>query len=482
MSSPLTERLALLSRTHGDYPAIATERESLTFSELGDAVARAYKWLSRVTVPTRSCVVLVENREIDDVVLLLAALRSRNPFAVVSAVALQQESVPLPEPSVLLVAPKHTALYSMKHPKVVSKDGWRREAGSVDLVQENAHHATLLIQTSGSSGPSRWVIHDQDSLFRSIRALEDNAQPLSGKPTRWLSVFPLSTIGGLVILLRYIASGDCVILPAQSRVRELSQICAQLEVSGLALFPEAAAAVLRHITLHPASFTSVRIIGSGGSVLDRRVTRELELRLGVLLVNSYGSTELGGPVLIALGAGAAFEALPSVLVRLDDGGHLGAPGELQVQTDVRPRGYWAGTTTRPLEYVDPQGWYSTGDVFVPRGSGLDFSHRLSQGPATSAEVFRAVTLVEEAIGSGCCVALFGNVEPSLEGILLFVEPGGHDGPAIQALADEIVSAVTSVPYRIVILDELPRTSTGKVCLSALRKQFPVAEMVSTVDD
>src|SRR5207248_479186 len=152
----------------------------------------------------------------------------------------------------------------------------------------------------------------------SIRALVNAPASATGQET-WLSPLPLSTIGGYVVLARTLAAGDRLVLMPRFHPRRAAKLMASEGTTGIAFAPAMLGMLLRLPDLDQYDFSSLSVVGVGSSPLAPSLAAAATDRLGALVVNSYGSTELAGAVLLASFTDPTlFEVLDSAEVRVCD--------------------------------------------------------------------------------------------------------------------------------------------------------------------
>jgi long-chain acyl-CoA synthetase len=219
-------------------------------------------------------------------------------------------------------------------------------------------------------------------------------------------------------------------------------------------------------------------------LLPELVSRYAEA--GVPLYEGYGLTEAAPVVtsnLVPLSDGSGWaepkpgsigRALPGVEVRLmddtEDEVEVGDLGLLEVRGPNLFAGYWPDSSGGP----DAEGWFATGDLavadddgdyyLVGRRNDLVLVNGFNVYPAEVEAVLAKLEGVRE-------VAVLG--EPEVDGsqaVVAYVvpEPGASLDP------DELIAAAGAslarfkLPRRIVEVDALPHTATGKVMKWRLR--------------
>ncbi|MDC4233532.1 AMP-binding protein [Actinomyces sp. B33] len=325
----------------------------------------------------------------------------------------------------------------------------------------------LVIATSGSSaGTPRLVGLSIDALIASARATE---KALDG-PGTWILALPCDHIAGAMVLLRAALAEtspqivDCsegfdptALLPAVAGATEDPSVPAYLS-----LVPTQLAACLDAGDDVRAALASLAAVLVGGSAIDPDLV-DAARGHGIRVVTTYGMTETcGGCVYDGL-------ALPGVSVRA-------------VDSESGTRLAVAGPTlmTRYLDadspFFDEGGtrWLMTGDIGAIRASGhvevrgraddVIISGGLSVSPEPVADALLDVDGVREAWVVGVPDDKWGEI---VTGVVVPDEmPDG--GEAMASFGERIRDEVGEVlgrpqsPQRIVAVDALPRTASGKI--------------------
>jgi amino acid adenylation domain-containing protein len=149
----------------------------------------------------------------------------------------------------------------------------------------------------------------------------------------------------------------------------------------------------------------------------------------------------------------------------------GEPGELLVSSDTMMRGYWNRPDLDAQAIVEEDGerWYRTGDLIAVRSDGnLVFLGRIDnqvkvRGHRVEIEAVEAVLL--DIDGIDAAAVLVERPPSGDDHLVAVVSPAsaianGRDTDLIRHLAATLPRY--AVPSRVVGLDDLPRTGTGKV--------------------
>jgi long-chain acyl-CoA synthetase len=297
-----------------------------------------------------------------------------------------------------------------------------------------------------------------------------------------LGVLPLFHIFGLnvVLGLTFVAGASVLLVERFDPQSALDSITAHgvTVVSGAPTMWSAWASLSG---TRPTALSTVRLATSGAAKLDVQVERAIKERFGVDVMEGYGLTEASPVVTSGTGLsapeGSIGVPLPGLRVRLVDADGqdalVGDPGELWVSGPNVFAGYWNDPeATRST--VDADGWLHTGDVAVVDDDGFLFLvDRIKDLIIVSGfNVYPAE--VEEVIAS----------HPAVDDVAVIGVPHPHSGEAVKAYVvvrdgvsvdeDEIIThceahlARYKCPQKVMFVDEIPQSATGKVLRTALR--------------
>jgi long-chain acyl-CoA synthetase len=224
----------------------------------------------------------------------------------------------------------------------------------------------------------------------------------------------------------------------------------------------------------------VRLMLSGSAPLSPEVLREFTDRTGVPVHQGYGLTEASPVVTSTLCSetnqvGSVGAALPGIEIRLvDDDGRAPEgddPGEIEIRGANLFSGYWPDGAGGPTA----EGWWATGDVgFLDDTGDLFLVDRLKELVIVSGFNVYPVEVedVIEEVPGVAEVAVIGVAhEETGEAVVAYVRaPGADPGAVAEAVREHcrIRLARFKQPSRVEVVDELPRTVTGKVQKGRLR--------------
>jgi acyl-CoA synthetase len=341
----------------------------------------------------------------------------------------------------------------------------------------------LLNSTSGTTGLPKCVTHDQRRWFY-FHELAVEAGELSERDVMmsvvpapfgfgiWTSHVTPVLLGAPTVLLARFTPEDALAAIERHRVSVLAAVSTQFIM------------LLNSPALAKADLSSLRALFTGGEAVPAARAAEFEERTGAKLLQFYGSNETGALSRTTtrdtreLRLTTAGRILEGMSVRLFDeqGRDVTASGQgiPACRGPATSQGYYRDAeANRKLFTTD--GWMLTGDIatldaqgylrvvgrvadFIIRGgknvSAPALEEAIAAHPAVA--LAAAVAMPDEVFGERVCV--YAELRPraslDLAGLVAFLRERG-------------VSKET-LPERLVVLDELPRASGGKLAKQALR--------------
>jgi acyl-CoA synthetase (AMP-forming)/AMP-acid ligase II len=342
----------------------------------------------------------------------------------------------------------------------------------------------LVAYTSGTTADPKGVVHTHRSIAAEIVQLGD-MQPSEAPPL--LVGAPVGhAIGMLSGLLLPLYKGHPVSL---IDVWDPARVLAAMLEAGLMAGSGSTyflVSLLDHPDCGAEHHRLMTRIGLGGAPVPEAVAERAE-SLGIAIVRSYGSTE--HPSI----TGAWHEdpqekrirtdghPLPGVEVRIvDPGGRdlgAGEPGEILSRGPDLFGGYTDPALTESI--VDVDGWYHTGDIGV-----LDADGWLTITDRTSDVIIRGGENISAAEVEGVVARMPGVAEVAVVAApdlrmgehacaFLRMQPGA-DAPDLDTLRRHMEGAGMARqkwPEEIRVVDDLPRTPSGKVKKFVLRDRL-----------
>ncbi len=345
----------------------------------------------------------------------------------------------------------------------------------------------LLNSTSGTTGLPKCVTHDQ-ARWNHFHRLAVDAADLTERDV-FLSALPAPFGFGIWTghVTPTLLGAPCVLLPQFDAV----ELCAAIErhrVSVMAAVSTQFILMLDALDRAPARFdlSSLRVLFTGGEAVPYERAAAFEERTGACVLQFYGSNETGALSCTTLRDDrdvrlrSAGHVIPEMHVRLFDAEQRDVTASGRGQPGCRgpltSAGYWDDPAAN-AQLFTADGWMLTGDIAEIAANGVLYvvgrtaDIIIRGGKNISAPVVEAAVMTHPAVALAAAVPVpdpvFG------ERVCAVVEL--H--PAAALTLDELVAhlraqgvSVESWPERLLVLDELPRSSGGKIAKGALREE------------
>jgi acyl-CoA synthetase len=344
----------------------------------------------------------------------------------------------------------------------------------------------LINSTSGTTGLPKCVVHTQNRWYYFHQKAAANAHltpddvvlPVIPMPFGfgiWTShTTPIFLGASAVILDRFSARATCEAI-AEHRVTVLCCVSTQLTM----LIADSAS--------REYDLSSLRVVFTGGEALPYRPAMEFEELTGATILQFYGSNETGILSATTLNDAqphrlrTAGRIVPEMSVRLFDGDRDVTDtgrGQPACRGPATSLGYLGGTDHDTLFTRD--GWMRMGDICEIDADGyLSVTGRTSDfilrgGKNISAAQVEDAATTHPAIAVAAAVAMpdpvFG------EKVCLYTELVGSQTIDLSSLVEYLLAAGVSkelLPERLIVVDELPRSSGGKIAKGRLREDVHV---------
>ncbi|MCV7074528.1 class I adenylate-forming enzyme family protein [Mycobacterium szulgai] len=342
----------------------------------------------------------------------------------------------------------------------------------------------LINSTSGTTGLPKCVAHTQNrwhyfhrkAVANGLLTEQDSFLPVIPTPFGfgiWTShTTPIYLGATAVILQRFSTRAACEAI-ARHQITVLCCVSTQLTM------------LMADGACRDYDLSSVRIVFTGGEALPYRPAAEFEELTGAKILQFYGSNETG--LLSATTVADSRERrlrtggriVPEMAVRLFDGDrdvtHTGQ-GQPACRGPATSLGYLGGTDHDKL--FTPDGWLRMGDIcqidadgyLTVTGRTSDFILRGGKN-ISAAQVEDAVT-AHPAVAVAAAIAMpdpvFG------EKVCLYAELADSHTLELPDLVNHLLALGVSkelLPERLIVVDELPRSSGGKIAKGRLREDI-----------
>jgi long-chain acyl-CoA synthetase len=480
---------------------VETGGRSLSWAALDDEVGRVATGLGAAGILGGHRVLLAIGNRIEFVTTYLGVLRAQavavpvNPRSTSSELARMiadsgsrmvvtdadgvtavREAVAQPGP----VVPRVVVIGAPLRPGEGSYDHLQAHTARPVPQLQDPEKLAALLYTSGTSGRPRAAMLTHRALLANITQVAQVEPPMMHGDDVVLGVLPLFHVYGLNGVLGGVLRHRAKLVlvdrfdPHETLILIEDQACSVIPIAPpvFGYWQDEP-----HLEEH---LGPVRLMLCGSAPLSPELAERFTSRTGIPVHQGYGLTEAAPVVTSTLCSslaqpGSVGAALPGIEIRLvDESGRAPEgtdPGEIQIRGDNLFSGYWPDGEDGP----DADGWWSTGDVgFLDDSGDLFLVDRLKElvivsgfnvYPVEVEDVIDEVDGVED-------VAVIGVDDPATgEAVVAYVRAPGADAAAVEDAVRrhcEQRLARFKWPSRIEVVDELPKTVTGKVQKGRLR--------------
>ncbi|NVN87670.1 MAG: dicarboxylate--CoA ligase PimA [Rhodopseudomonas sp.] len=353
----------------------------------------------------------------------------------------------------------------------------------------------LLQYTGGTTGLPKGAMLSHGNLTSAVSIYDvwtANGRADRNTTERVICVLPLFHIYALtVILLRCIRLGDLISLHQRFDVAAVFRDIEEKRATSFPGVPTMWIALANDPSLERRDLSSLTMAGSGGAPLPVEVARIFERKTKLKLKSGWGMTETCSP-----GTGHPLEGpdkpgsiglmLPGIemdVVSLDDSTKVlppGEVGEIRVRGPNVTKGYWNRPHETAEAFVGDR--FLTGDIGYMDRDGYFYLVDRKKDMIISGGFNVYPQMIEQAIYE----------HPAVQEVIVIGVPDAYRGEAAKAFVklragaapfgvEELRAFLTGklgkheLPAMLEFVDELPRTSVGKLSRHELRNQQPQTE-------
>ena len=353
--------------------------------------------------------------------------------------------------------------------------------GAMPMTPGRSTAAALLLYTSATTGHPKLIPLTCANL--SATALINSQTFPAEQSDRLFTLVPLFHLSGLgAVLTQLFCGGSVVCAPGFDPDRFVTWL-EDFRPTWISAAPPVLQAILALSQRKPESFRSVplRLIQTAGAPVDAELARSLEDALQAPLLQGYGMTEAAAIARNALGAckpGSVGRIVGSEIAITDESGAVLPPdreGEIVVRGPTLMAGYLDDPEANRLAFRD--GWFRTSDIGRLDSDGFLFitgrlQENINRGgqKIIPSEVDRALA-THPAVASAAAFPVPHQTlgEDVAAAVILRDGASASELDLRHFLAARLASF--KVPRRIVFLDALPYSVTGKLLRSTLAEQY-----------
>jgi long-chain acyl-CoA synthetase len=497
----LTVNLTTSAERHGERTAVRLEAQTLSFNALDELSAGMATLLRAHGVQAGDRVGLMLPNVPEFAVVYYGILRA-GAIVVPMNVLLKRREVAyyLEDSEAKLIVTWHEfaneaaqgAASSDAACIVVGPDGLEPHLSAVDVspdvAERSAADTAVILYTSGTTGQPKGAELTHANLRCNVEVV-----------TRLFDLSPASVVLGALPLFHSfgqtcalnaaIASGACLTLVPRFDPAKVLEVIERDRVTVFQGVPTMYATLMADPDRGRFDVSSLRVSISGGAAMPVELLRGFEKAFGCVILEGYGLSETSPAACfnhrhLKRKPGSVGTPIEGVEMKLvdDDGSEVptGQVGEVAIRGHNVMRGYWRRPEAT-ADVLSADGWFRTGDLgrvdedgyffIVDRKKEMIIRGGYNVYPREVEEVLYEHPSVRE-----CAVIGIPHAELGEEvGAAVVLKPGAE---ASEADLREFVKgqlAAYKYPRHVWLLDELPKTSTGKI----LKREIAAATAGST---
>jgi long-chain acyl-CoA synthetase len=344
-----------------------------------------------------------------------------------------------------------------------------------EVIRRRPEDTAVILYTSGTTGKPKGAELTHANILRNIEVtaglfgLDERSVTLGALPFfhafgQTCALNATVSVGGTLTLIPRFEAGKALAILERDAVTVFEGV------------PTMYAAMLHYDAGDTAGTSALEVCVSGGAAMPVEIMRAFEARFGGEILEGYGLSETSPLASFNRRGGERKPGsigLPvdGVEMRLvDDSGNpvaAGDIGEIQIRGHNVMKGYWRRPEAT-VEAIDPDGWFSTGDIaridedgyffIVDRKKELIIRGGFNIYPREIEEVLYEHPDVREAAVIGIPHAELG------EEVAAAVALKGGAESTPEVLRDFVKQRVAAYKYprHVWLVDELPKGPTGKI--------------------
>ena len=337
-------------------------------------------------------------------------------------------------------------------------------------MPDDTERLAAILYTSGTTGKSKGAMLSVGNLASNAEALAKLWQFTPAD--KLIHALPVYHTHGLFVATNTVfASGGQLLFRRKFDVDDIMRVMPQ--ATALMGVPTFYTRLLQQKNLTRDATKHMRLFVSGSAPLLAETHKEFSERTGHAVLERYGMTETNmntsNPFDGERRAGTVGMALPGTDVRVRDGG-------IEVKGPNVFKGYWRNPEKTAAEFT-ADGYFMTGDlghfdsqgylVISGRAKDLIITGGFNVYPKEVEELIDGMPGVLESAVIGLADADFGEAVTAV--VVLKKGAALESAEIIQSLKQNLASY--KCPKRVIIVDELPRNTMGKVQKNVLRQIY-----------
>lgn len=346
----------------------------------------------------------------------------------------------------------------------------------VDVAQDDL---LTLGYTSGTTGKPKGAMLSQANIFWSTAQSATIHVRHAGD--RVYSALPFPHVYGNVVMNACFLTGASLYAPQRFDAGEALASIGRERITLFEGVPAMYYQMLAHAGIDSADLTSLTRCTVGGQTMPVTKLDAVVRRFGCPMLELWGMTEVAGPAISHSPwwpprHGSIGKAFLDTELRIAEADGPDIPGELMVRGPLVTAGYWNDPEATAAA-IDADGWLATGDIATMDVDGYVFIVDRKKDMILTAGYNVYPAELEQVIAMHPAIAMVAvaGVPDAEKGELAHAFVVLHhncqlDEAALLAHCRQHLAAY-KVPRLVSFVDDLPKTSTGKILRRALREQI-----------
>ncbi|HQR05193.1 MAG TPA: class I adenylate-forming enzyme family protein [Gemmatales bacterium] len=353
-----------------------------------------------------------------------------------------------------------------------------RDGSTPDLPKPHSDTPAFIFFTSGSTGKPKGVTHTHNTFGWVV------ASAVAGLGLTPADVFLPATSASHIAASSFscagLAAGACVAIARSFDGEEVLPLLRATRPSLVCMLPAPLLNLVRDHGATREDFQSIRQCVSGGDKISVELEREFMNLTGFAIEELYGMTETGTAAMNPTARnriGSIGQLAPGyhASIRGDDGVEVptGAPGRLWIRFPGNMIGYWSRPDATSETIVDA--WLDTGDLVSADEQGyLWFRGRKKQiiihdGSNICPQEVEDSLLENTSVAGAGVIGIQDLIHGETVRAYIAFRPNVKRPTTKELIEFSRARVGYKAPDEIIVLDEMPTNSVGKVDRKALRQ-------------
>lgn len=360
-----------------------------------------------------------------------------------------------------------------------------------------------MCYTSGTTGDPKGALYSHRSMFlHTLGMIQGNATALTNSDII-LAIVPQFHVMSWGVPFAAAMCGSEIVMPGPFlQPGPLADMVQDYQVTVATGVPTIWTGIHHEIVANPRDISSIRALIVGGSAMPQQLIEIYEKEYSVNVVHAWGMTELSplGTMSKLSSQHQALSREEQFAIKAKQGYPLGGI-EARIVDESNQELPWDGTTMGELQVRGPwviksyfkrepteehftsDGWFRTGDVATMSEDGyMQITDRTKDLIKSGGEWISSVDLenaliAHEKVMEATVIAI-PDQKWDERPLAAVVPVDGDDPPSTQELRDHLASQFAKwwLPEKFAIIEEVPKTSTGKFDKKVLRQQYADGEL------